>query len=39
MLAALLVLVLSIALAAQNPRELYQRGLVNEHATGDLPVR
>lgn len=34
--AAAVVLVLSSALAAQNARELYQRGLVQEHAAGNL---
>jgi mono/diheme cytochrome c family protein len=36
MLGALLVFGLSIALAAQNAREIYQRGLVQEHANGNL---
>ena len=35
-LAALLVFLLSIALVAQSARELYQRGLVQEHASGNL---
>jgi hypothetical protein len=36
MTGALVVLVLSIALLAQSARELYQRGLVQEHADGNL---
>jgi len=35
-LGVVLTLVLSIALAAQSAQELYQRGLVQEHASGDL---
>lgn len=33
---AAFVLLLSIGLLAQNARDLYQRGLVQEHANGDL---
>ena len=32
----LLAMVVSIAVAAQSARDLYQRGLVQEHANGDL---
>ena len=35
-LGVLFTLVVSIALAAESARELYQRGLVQEHARGDL---
>ena len=35
-LGAVVTLVLSIALAAQSAQELYQRGLVQEHASGNL---
>jgi hypothetical protein len=35
-LAVLLTLAVPIGLGAQSPRELYQRGLVQEHANGDL---
>ena len=31
-----LAMVVSIALAAQSAQELYERGLVQEHARGDL---
>jgi hypothetical protein len=33
----LLALMMSIGLSAQSAQELYQRGLVQEHAKGDLP--
>ena len=36
LLAVLLVLAMSIALVAQHARDLYQRGLVQEHAHGNL---
>jgi hypothetical protein len=36
LLGALLTLAVSIDLVAQSAQELYQRGLVQEHATGDL---
>jgi tetratricopeptide (TPR) repeat protein len=35
-LGVVLALVLSIALTAQSAQELYQRGLVQEHADGNL---
>jgi hypothetical protein len=36
MLGVLIALAVSISLAAQSAQELYQRGLVQEHARGDL---
>lgn len=36
MLGCLIALTLTIAVVAQSPQELYQRGLVEEHAQGDL---
>ena len=36
MLGVLLAVAVSIAVAAQSAQELYQRGLVQEHANGDL---
>ena len=33
-----LLLAMSSGLLAQSSQELYQQGLVQEHATGDLPA-
>ena len=35
-LAVLLMLAVPVGLVAQSAQELYQRGLVQEHANGDL---